>query len=302
MTAQSRTTLKTYFETGDVPTQAQFIDLIDSFLVLTGTTSQTIPSAITVSGAASFSAGVSAASLNVVGNAIVTGSLTIGGLKPALTVKQQFFTSTGAYTYTPSTGMLYCRVEAVGAGGGSGGTASCNGSQVAGGGGGGGGGYSQQVFSAATIGVSQAGSIGAGGTAGSAGANAGATGGSTTFGALLTSTGGGGGAGGAATTLLTAAVAIGGAGGTGSGGTLSLTGGDGSASFAYTTNMIVVGTGGASAHGNGRVNNQGLGGAGFAGLSYGGGATGATSNPSTGPFAGAAGGNGIVIITEFCSQ
>lgn len=32
MTAQSRTTLKGYFETGDTPTEAQFVDLIDSFV------------------------------------------------------------------------------------------------------------------------------------------------------------------------------------------------------------------------------------------------------------------------------
>ena len=34
MTAQTRTTLKGYFETGDVPTQAQFVDLIDSSVPL----------------------------------------------------------------------------------------------------------------------------------------------------------------------------------------------------------------------------------------------------------------------------
>jgi hypothetical protein len=31
MSKQNRTTLKSYFETGDIPTQAQFADLIDSF-------------------------------------------------------------------------------------------------------------------------------------------------------------------------------------------------------------------------------------------------------------------------------
>lgn len=31
MTAQSKTTVKSYFETGDKPTQAQFVDLIDSY-------------------------------------------------------------------------------------------------------------------------------------------------------------------------------------------------------------------------------------------------------------------------------
>lgn len=35
MSEQTRTVLKTYFETGDTPTEAQFIDLIDSLLNLT---------------------------------------------------------------------------------------------------------------------------------------------------------------------------------------------------------------------------------------------------------------------------
>lgn len=35
MTAQSRTTLKTYFNTADTPTEGQFVDLIDSFALET---------------------------------------------------------------------------------------------------------------------------------------------------------------------------------------------------------------------------------------------------------------------------
>jgi hypothetical protein len=31
MTAQNKTTVKSYFETGDVPTEAQFVDLVDSY-------------------------------------------------------------------------------------------------------------------------------------------------------------------------------------------------------------------------------------------------------------------------------
>jgi hypothetical protein len=31
MTAQNKTTVKGYFETGDVPTEAQFVDLVDSY-------------------------------------------------------------------------------------------------------------------------------------------------------------------------------------------------------------------------------------------------------------------------------
>jgi hypothetical protein len=34
MTAQNRTTLKTYFNTGDVPTESNFVDLIDSFRLI----------------------------------------------------------------------------------------------------------------------------------------------------------------------------------------------------------------------------------------------------------------------------
>lgn len=36
MTAQNRATLKSYFETGDKPTQSQFADLIDSFFLVSG--------------------------------------------------------------------------------------------------------------------------------------------------------------------------------------------------------------------------------------------------------------------------
>ena len=36
MAAVDRTTLKKYFETGDMPTAAQFIDLIDSFELVAG--------------------------------------------------------------------------------------------------------------------------------------------------------------------------------------------------------------------------------------------------------------------------
>jgi hypothetical protein len=42
MAQQSRTTVKTYFETGDTPTQAQFGHLIDSALNLTDDTSDAL--------------------------------------------------------------------------------------------------------------------------------------------------------------------------------------------------------------------------------------------------------------------
>lgn len=57
MTIATKTTIKTYFETGDFPTQQNFTDLIDSFLGLGETASQTINSPIVVSGAATFRLG-----------------------------------------------------------------------------------------------------------------------------------------------------------------------------------------------------------------------------------------------------
>jgi hypothetical protein len=34
MAIQSKVTLKSYFETGDIPTQEQYVDLIDSFMMM----------------------------------------------------------------------------------------------------------------------------------------------------------------------------------------------------------------------------------------------------------------------------
>ena len=50
MTAVTRATLYWYFDTGDVPTSAQFTDLIDSFLSLANTAQQTVASDVVFSG------------------------------------------------------------------------------------------------------------------------------------------------------------------------------------------------------------------------------------------------------------
>lgn len=50
MTAQTKSTIKNYFETGDKPTQTQFGDFIDSCLFLAEVSSQTISGDIVVSG------------------------------------------------------------------------------------------------------------------------------------------------------------------------------------------------------------------------------------------------------------
>ena len=49
MAKQNRTTLKGYFETGDIPSQAQYADLIDSNLNLAETGIQIIPGTVSSS-------------------------------------------------------------------------------------------------------------------------------------------------------------------------------------------------------------------------------------------------------------
>ena len=83
MTAQTRATLKTYYLTGLKPTQVQFANTIDSFLSLLDTTAQVIASPITVSGAATFSSTVSAASLNVSGTTTLSGALSLAAVSAA---------------------------------------------------------------------------------------------------------------------------------------------------------------------------------------------------------------------------
>lgn len=94
MTAQNRTTIKTYFQTGDKPDQTQFANLIDSYLSLADTGLQIISSPLTVSGAVVLDSSLAVATtlvvsgattlannLTVTGSAAtsLTGNLTIGG-------------------------------------------------------------------------------------------------------------------------------------------------------------------------------------------------------------------------------
>lgn len=98
MTAVSRTTLKTYFETGDKPTQAQFIDLIDSSLNLAETASQTIKSDVVVSGGLSVTGIVSAASFSIPN--LSTGIVSASTLNSTGTLKVDgASTLTGAVTF-----------------------------------------------------------------------------------------------------------------------------------------------------------------------------------------------------------
>ena len=170
------------------------------------------------------------AQFTVDGNGFVS---IVGGLGFS-SIKNQVFTGSG--TYTPTSGMAYCQIICLGGGGAGGGATATSGTTLCGAAGGGAGEYAVGIFSAATIGVSQTVTIGAGG-AGSSGATGGA-GGTTSVGILITS--GGGAGGGTYSASSSTGSAAGGLGGTGgSGGDYRSPGYNGFESWSSTTSVTV---------------------------------------------------------------
>ena len=189
-------------------------------------------------------------------------------------VTRQVFTSSG--TYTPSSGMQYCDIEVVGGGGGGG-----NGSTSAySGGGGGSGGYAKKTVTAATIGVSQTVTIGAGGSA------PGGNGGSTSVGAIVSATGGVGGS-----------QDVPGTSGVGSSGDINQRGGSAVAGIRTSLGTVLGASGGNSILGGGGINTSTGSVGGSALANSGGGAAGGSSSSTNG----GGGGSGICIITEYRS-
>lgn len=221
-----------------------------------------------------------------------SGNIVDGGSAAIVTVKRQVFTGNG--TYTPSTGMLYCDVEAWAGGGGGGGVASTAGHV---GSGGGAGAYSKILLSAATIGASKTVAIGAAGAAGANTDGTGGTGGSTTLGSTLAvAVGGVGGVGGGVT-------AAGGAGGLGSSGTgnITATGAPGGPAIEVSGGSVSGGGGNSSLGGAGGAKPYTANAAGqdaVANSGSGGGGAAANGNANIG----GAGGSGYMVITEYCSQ
>ena len=64
MASKKRKTLKTYFQTGKIPTQEQYADLIDSKLNIVDTDSQTIASGLTINGDVDINGTLEANSIN----------------------------------------------------------------------------------------------------------------------------------------------------------------------------------------------------------------------------------------------
>lgn len=188
-------------------------------------------------------------------------------------------TFTVSSTYTPTTGMKYCIVQAIGGGGGG----SYSDTGAAYGLGGAAGGYSSKLCTAADIGASQSVTIGAAGTAGTVGN--GGNGGNTTFGAILTCNGGTGGTSGNVGR-------IGVAGGTASGGDININGAN--SATIWNTALNLSGAGANSQWGIGGQSASGAVGAAASGFGAGG-----SGSQGTTPRNGAVGTAGKVYIIEF---
>ena len=219
-------------------------------------------------------------SVNISGRTALVSNQTASASGPIVAVTKQVFTSSG--TYTPTTGMSFCIVEAVGSGGGGWGSND----STWGGGGGGAGGYARATLTAAQIGASKAVTIGAAGTGnGDDGADCSLgslvvakAGRSGTRGSSSTVPGNGGAGGGLGTGDFTSS---GGSGFCGVGGNLGgiTRGGQGGASWFGGGGMAQV---------NGGYNN---------GSAFGSGGSGGVTVDAAG-----SGKAGVVIVTEFLTQ
>ena len=228
---------------------------------------------------------------------------------PITQVNIQLVTTTGAGTYTPTTGMKYVIVEAQAGGGAGGGAAATAANNVASGAGGGGGEYITALFTASQIGASKAFSVGAGGTQGAVGDNNGNAGGNTTFNTTFIVTNGGTGGDGSAANANTGVVILGVGGAGGSGGTVATgtlikqnIGQNGHIGLALAQNNYASGAGGIAGGGypgpigiyNAATNvgNNGANGSGGSG--------GGTNNSLT-AVSGGVGGDGFIRFIEYIS-
>lgn len=213
----------------------------------------------------------------------------------------------GTTSYTPTSGAQALLVECVGGGGAGGGAASStsgtNSSVAAGGGGGG---WSIKWVTTNVSGAHASIAVGAGGTAGTTGNNAGNAGGDTTFtdntgSGIVVGKGGSGGPGGGASGTVLGPVASGGAGGVAGTGDRTAQGEDGDISL----RLSILATGFVSGRGGNSGRGYGSGGAGLiasgagnTGRTYGGGGSGGADAASTNRQGGV-GAAGIIFVGEY---
>jgi hypothetical protein len=215
-------------------------------------------------------------------------------------VETVYFTSSGTFSKATYPWLRAIRVKMVGGGGGSGGNTATGANQVSAGSSGGGGGYAEKfITDIAGLSSSETITRGAGGAAGAAGANNGSAGGSSSaFGVTANGGGGGGGAGVLAVVDFFPTTA---AGGSGSGADLVVPGGPSLCAVAVNANRVIPSASGGSFLASGLSLSVADFGTGerpaVAGNFPGGGAVGpAKAQNSSTNRAGAAGGNGIVIV------
>lgn len=208
-------------------------------------------------------------------------------------------TSGTAATFTPTAGTRYLRVQIIGATGGGGGVDGQGAGTYAIGGAGGNGGFTEKTFVVGSQTFTY--TIGARGNGGTAGANNGTAGGTTSFTAssdgTIQVTGGGGGDG-------TLAVATGRvaqkAGGVGSGGDINYRGNQCLSGRWNAGTGFVDSNNGAPLFGGGITEGSGSQ-AGTASSSYGAGGTGAqVTSADTANYAGGNGIAGVIYVEEFC--
>lgn len=210
-----------------------------------------------------------------------------------------YFTSSGTFTKGSYPGLRAVMVRCIGGGGGSGGAATTSAGNGATSGGGAGGTYAEKWLLVAALGTNETVTVGNGGTAGSAGANAGGDGGNTSFGSLCVASGGKA-SGGASQSATVTGTSGGLADTTGSVGDLIVSGEDGSDGRHDAVGMRINDACGGAAglgYGMGRSeSNTTASAAGLPGYTYGGGASGAHNQASQTQVAGAAGGKGLCIV------
>jgi hypothetical protein len=202
-------------------------------------------------------------------------------------------------TYTPTAGTTSIIVEGVGGGAGGGGCPACDSSHYAASGGGASGTYARTRLTSGFAGGIAV-TIGAAGNGGAAGANAGTSGGTTSFGSLVTFPGGNGSPAGVAvtsgTTLFSSAGSSGGN-AIGSANLANVLGQGGGVGLAAQVGLF-GGAGGSNELGGGTTQ-VGPGTTGISAAGWGGGGSGCAVAISGGALAGGAGSIGYLIVYEY---
>lgn len=210
-------------------------------------------------------------------------------------INVRYFTTPGAVTYTPTTGTAKVRVRVVGGGGGGGGGQACNASQNACARSGGGGGYAEDFLTSGFAGVTL--TVGAAGQGGNAGFNNGTTGGTSSFGSLVSATGGQGGTAGGAGAAPQGIGAS--SGGVGVAGSILASGGQSQGWALTALNVISQGSPGASPGYGQSITGRTSSGAGQVPGDYGCGGGGAVVTTSGSALAGGDGTAGLIIVEEY---